>query len=293
MGELGDRLREAREYLGLTLDQVEEGTRIRRTFLQAIEDERFDQLPGNAYARGFVRNYAAYLGVDAEDAVRAYRAAVGISEKVVPDVLDEPLLPPSRANIWAAVFLTAMVLAVVGLGGWYGYNRLVLGQDPLAALRGPTPTRSMESGGTASVRTPTQPSALTERLTPTQPIAQATATRTLVQPTNTTAPSIEPTSPPTQVPEPSPTPEALRSVRVEAQVISPTYVAVDVDGLRVLEKILAPGEDQVWVGQQSVSMRIGNAAGILLEVNGVSVPPLGGQGEVLDIAYSIDSLPQG
>ena len=291
MGELGDRLREAREYLGLTLDQVEEGTRIRRVFLQALEDERFDQLPGNAYARGFVRNYASYLGLDAEDAVRAYRAATGTSAKVVPEVLDEPLLPPNRANMWAAVFLSAMVIAVVGLGVWYGYNRVILGQDPLAALRGPTLTHTVEPrpstlpSGTATLRASTSSQA-----TLTQPIALATATRTIVRPTHTPVPTIAPTSTPTLIPEPSPTPV---SIRVEAELVSATYVAVDVDGVRVLEKILAPDEDQVWIGQRSVSMRIGNAAGILLEVNGVSIPPLGGQGEVLDVTYTIDNLPQG
>ncbi len=61
---IGERLIEAREQRGLTLEDAERDTRISRRYLQALEDERFDIIPAPVYARGFLRSYSQYLGVE-------------------------------------------------------------------------------------------------------------------------------------------------------------------------------------------------------------------------------------
>src|SRR5438046_2740456 len=63
MFELGSSLREARVRRGVELAQVAAETRIRTRYLQALEDERFELLPGSVYGKGFVRAYADYLGL--------------------------------------------------------------------------------------------------------------------------------------------------------------------------------------------------------------------------------------
>ena len=60
---IGERLIEAREQRGLSLEDAERDTRISRRYLQALEDERFDIIPAPVYARGFLRSYSQYLGV--------------------------------------------------------------------------------------------------------------------------------------------------------------------------------------------------------------------------------------
>ncbi len=70
---IGERLQEARAARGLTLEDVSEETKIRVRFLQALEHERWEVLPGSAYARGFLRTYANLLGLDAEELVAEYR----------------------------------------------------------------------------------------------------------------------------------------------------------------------------------------------------------------------------
>src|SRR3954454_11665587 len=62
--EIGATLREARERQGLELTQIERALKIRARQLQALEYEHFDWLPGDAYARSFLRTYADYLGLD-------------------------------------------------------------------------------------------------------------------------------------------------------------------------------------------------------------------------------------
>lgn len=66
MFEIGSSLREVRERRGVGLDQVEQETAIRIRYIRALEDERFDILPGPTYTRGFLRAYADYLGLDGQ-----------------------------------------------------------------------------------------------------------------------------------------------------------------------------------------------------------------------------------
>ena len=61
---IGERLIQAREERGLNLEDAERDTRISRRYLQALEDERFDIIPAPVYARGFLRSYSQYLGLD-------------------------------------------------------------------------------------------------------------------------------------------------------------------------------------------------------------------------------------
>ncbi|MBX5436330.1 MAG: helix-turn-helix domain-containing protein [Alicyclobacillaceae bacterium] len=72
MRELGERLRQARERLGMDLDEVEQKTKIRKRYLIALEEGRWDVLPGIVYARGFVRSYAECVGLDGRRLLEEY-----------------------------------------------------------------------------------------------------------------------------------------------------------------------------------------------------------------------------
>ncbi|MFA7249800.1 MAG: helix-turn-helix domain-containing protein [Dehalococcoidia bacterium] len=67
----GDILRQSRTERGITLAEVEQDIRINRAYIEALENARFDLLPAPVYARGFMRSYARYLGLDPDEAVRA------------------------------------------------------------------------------------------------------------------------------------------------------------------------------------------------------------------------------
>jgi len=69
---IGEKLRNAREENGITLAEVENETKIRRKYIIALENEDFDVLPGKVYVKGFLRNYARFLGVDGDDLVNEY-----------------------------------------------------------------------------------------------------------------------------------------------------------------------------------------------------------------------------
>lgn len=74
----GEALREIRERLGLTLEDVSSCTKVTKGALRAIEDEDFDALPPWIYVKGFLRAYAKMLKVDAEEVVRAFEERYGV-----------------------------------------------------------------------------------------------------------------------------------------------------------------------------------------------------------------------
>lgn len=72
LGASGQMLREVREHLGHTLDDVSEKSRIAVRFLQAIEEEAFDRLPSATFVRGYVREFSAFLDLDEDEVVEGY-----------------------------------------------------------------------------------------------------------------------------------------------------------------------------------------------------------------------------
>lgn len=119
---VGATLRDARNRRKIDLSQVEAATKIRRRYLRAIENDEWDLLPGEAYARGFVRTYASYLGLDAERLAEQHRRGSGAARPAerLPRVDPTPVaaapgrrrvpLPPPRV---LAVLVSAVLVAVL------------------------------------------------------------------------------------------------------------------------------------------------------------------------------------
>ena len=111
MNELGERLREARESQGISLPQAAVETRILQRYLVALEDGDFHHLPGDVYARGFIRNYANYLSLPAEELIELYRRDRGMSEpiRVVP-ATSSPRIRGMAIPSFFGVFFVVLVL---------------------------------------------------------------------------------------------------------------------------------------------------------------------------------------
>jgi len=130
---VGAFLREVRETTGLSVADVAQILRIRRVYLQAIEDGRFDELPGAAYAAGFVRSYATYLRLDAPEVVARFKEeATGIQ---APQELDFPTPVPEGRFPGGLLVTACIVIAAAGAGGWCWWQ----GQKNLDIARVPPP----------------------------------------------------------------------------------------------------------------------------------------------------------
>jgi cytoskeleton protein RodZ len=117
---IGEELRAARVALGLSLADMAAQLRIRRPYLEALEEGRLSDLPGAAYAVGFVRTYAVALGLDADSATRRFRELVGPSAPKPKLVFPEPV--PER-GMPAATFVVVGVVAVIGAYvAWFNWS---------------------------------------------------------------------------------------------------------------------------------------------------------------------------
>ncbi|THF78439.1 helix-turn-helix domain-containing protein [Cohnella fermenti] len=97
MSDLGLLLRKAREQRGYTLDDIQEATKIRKRYLEAIENGEYKVLPGSFYVRAFVKTYAETVGLDAEEVLRLYHKELPkptTAETVAPEAM---LKPKSRS----------------------------------------------------------------------------------------------------------------------------------------------------------------------------------------------------
>lgn len=74
---IGERLKEARHKKGLTLKEIQAELRIRTTYLEAMENDRFEVIPGEAYRRAFLRTYATFLGLNADEIIKEYETVHG------------------------------------------------------------------------------------------------------------------------------------------------------------------------------------------------------------------------
>jgi cytoskeleton protein RodZ len=152
MFEIGSSLRAARMRQKLELSQAERDTRIRAKYLGALEDERFDVLPGAAYTKGFLRTYADYLGLDAQRFVDEYKTRFAAEE--------EPAAPPPvrirRRRFALALWLlvVAVLAASIAVLAW----RLSSNGNPATPAPRPAQTRpTTRAALPAAPRTATQP----------------------------------------------------------------------------------------------------------------------------------------
>jgi cytoskeleton protein RodZ len=145
----GAQLRIARERRNEDLRAIAGSLRIRREQLEALEESRYDDLPGRAYAIGFVRSYAEYLGLDSADIVARYKAELDGCEQTqdplaFPEVRDEARLP-------RGTFL--IIALIIGLGIYGGYlmtrsaDRMMAERVPAVPSQVETNARSAGSQG--------------------------------------------------------------------------------------------------------------------------------------------------
>ncbi|MBM3488065.1 MAG: helix-turn-helix domain-containing protein, partial [Alphaproteobacteria bacterium] len=128
--ELGAMLSEVRRAQARELRDVASELRIRPAYLQAIEEGRLKDLPGSAYALGFLRTYAESLGLNADEVINRYRLTDSSLNRqtalVMPAPTEEGRLPSG------SILLVAAILALGAYGGWYYLSSR--GQDPVEVV---------------------------------------------------------------------------------------------------------------------------------------------------------------
>ncbi|HEX9466292.1 MAG TPA: RodZ domain-containing protein, partial [Alphaproteobacteria bacterium] len=200
---VGATLREARERRGWNIPEIAQQLRIRPAVLEAMEAGRFEKLPNGAYALGFVRSYADFLGLDRDEIARRVKAEAAAlnarTELVFPTPLRESRMPSG------VVLLVSIGLAITGYGLWYynssGVRVAAPRVDAVPERLGGVPERAGKSprdAEAATVPAPATTEVVPERVEPRQPEIKpdTAAMPPPVQPPMSAAPAVPPVVPP-------------------------------------------------------------------------------------------------
>jgi cytoskeleton protein RodZ len=280
MGAFGDRLRREREMRGISLDEICESTKIARRHLDALERERFDQLPGGVFNKGFVRAYARFLGIDEDQAVADYSAATNEQpepeDKFPLEVHEEPDrdLNPRRSYLPLIFALAALAGVLVGYFFWL--KSRPAGGAPAAPTQQASPLPETTPKSSAPSVTPAE-AANAPAEAPAQPESRAASS---------SAPAAR-----KLVEKPAEKP-AEKTFAVLIRAKEDSWVSIIADGKSVMQKVLAADQRKLVKAGKQIVLRTGNAGGIDVTFNGRSMGALGNENEPRTLTFSATGLVQ-
>ena len=267
---IGDTLRAERERQKLTIKDIEKGTSIRALYIDAIEKGDFKTLPGNVYTKGFIRNYANFLKMDADAAVKQYNeenhpediAAKEAAARVEAEAKAEqdrayaakearetrrPAREERRPKISdfeervesshhrQTLLMGVLAVVVIAAGAWF-----LFGSDDDAAA-----TKQPQTKVTTQAKKPAEPA------------------------------------------QPAPAPKQEKTY-TDVEVSAKCWVSVKADGKTIFEGTIQKGESKQWKADKELKLTAGNAAAVDLTFNGETKGKLGDEGEVVEKTYALN-----
>lgn len=246
----GTWLRQQRELREISLREIADTSKISLRYLQALEDDRFDILPAPVFAKGFLRQYARYVGLDPEEAINFYMAANGLAQE--DDTVDQASQHTTTNTPWSyamfVIVIAAVLMAVIWTLSWF--NR--------RADTGPVPGKTGGSSATVDGETTTGPETTTGLETTTGP-----ETATFEPPSSTPRPlTAEPSTTDATLAAPSP------GFVVTLDFRGDCWVRATVDGETREDRVYTQGESLPLEALQVVDLELGNTFKVDVEVNG-------------------------
>ena len=279
-GKIGRVLERARQERGLSLDEAERATKIRKRYLVGLERDDYTVLPDAVYARGFLKTYANFLGLDGgslSEEVRSRRKPRrerGINHKPPGSDFDKPLLTPGgvsgaeKRKIPTSTIVTvalAVVILAALIGALYYVGRGVqaeAGDPPPEAREEQRPSREAPQGDDAGE--PEEQPAVEQDPAPAEDRGAGS----------------EPVS------DGAPLDALAVGVSVEG---AEAWILVEADSEVVSEEVAPPGFSQTFEADRRVRITTGNAGAVNVVVNGQDAGPLGADGEVLTRNFTLKS----
>ena len=270
MTNFGASFKKAREFRGITLDQIAKETRISTRFLAAIEDEEFHLLPGGVFNRGFIRSFAERVGLDPDQAIADYERLASVGEpNDIPSA--ENLAPSGRER---HLYPAAIAILAIAIGIFYFVTResrpVQIATQPPVSKPAP-PVQEPPPAAAAPAEPAPDPNAI--------PVADQTPARTAV-------------SAPTPAPVTAPPRAATQALTLDVEAHEQTWIKVTVDGnsANAGGEILEPGMTRKFTAANSIYISLGNAAGCALKINDKVMKPLGKSGQVKSVTITPATL---
>ncbi|MBL8209308.1 MAG: DUF4115 domain-containing protein [Bryobacterales bacterium] len=288
----------------MTLAQVADRTRIKQHYLQALEQDDFDRLPGRFFARSFTHQYANVLGVNTPELQARLQATVAPveifgsgSESNQSGWVEEqsfsvePLPNGSAASLNARKLTASVVMlvaAVVACGTVFWLWQSAQLQTSAANTNTPVPP---VAAPVAQVNPP-KPAAVPESVSP--PAAQPTNGDAKVDPAKSeSTPTVSPAVSESSAAPTTPPPAAAQvpgKLNLSVTAKEDVWLRIRVDGKVITERKLDPGETVTIAGDESASIFTGNAGGLAVRFNGSDIGIVGPRGQVRTVEFTRDAF---
>lgn len=268
---VGTLLREAREARGLSLDEAARVTRLGKNYLVALETDDFGKLPSLAYARGFIRAYAGFLGISADDLLSRYDAVDDDGGCCPPA---EEAMPATQGKVADAVLLrNRWSLPLVLL-------LLVIALALMLRLQDEEPGSPIGAGqSTASAPGAGHPAA-----TPSPQLQLSTARQPEVSSPVPVDDTVSEQQPAEGVAVSSP----ARGIILKLKINRDSWLNITIDESVSQQYDLKAGDLIEWKGERVFALDIGNAGGVEGEFNGKPLGVLGDEGRPTHLVLSVD-----
>jgi cytoskeleton protein RodZ len=246
----GEHLKREREMRGVSLEEISAATRISTRFLDAIEREQWDQLPGGVFNRGFIRSIARFLGLDEDSLVAEY--ALETRDAAPPRVASE-YSGDSSGRPWLAIAIFGVLVAALVAGSWFAIAHF--GPRIGAFLHG-------------------------------RHIASADATQKPVTSSDTVVArsSANPSAGPPASGDPAATAKSNATdvsgtLELKLEAGKSADVKIVADGRTVFDGHIQAGETKQLSARESFEISSSEASALFLELNGQTLPPIGTPGQ--------------
>jgi cytoskeleton protein RodZ len=268
---VGQFLRKEREKRNVSLDAVAKVTRITKENLEALEKDDFQVISAPVFVRGFLRNYATFLGLDPKEVVGRYDSQTDLVP--IPEEEEPPPPPPKEEK---PIFKTLLFLSILLVGVVFSFYYYKKSSGPTSP---PPPSAEVAPAPAPGI----QPSP--SKVTPTK---GKTSTRA-IQPEKGKKPPDKLQAATTSTPDIDQTKEKRNVLRAVA--LEKTWLRIIADDQQVSDVLLQPKETSTWTAHQKFDITIGNAGGVELFFNGTSQGRLGDSGAVLHLVLPKEMRP--
>lgn len=251
MGQIGEILKTAREKKGITISQAEEDTKIRAKYLIALENESFDEIPGRVYVKGFLSNYASYLGLDSMEMVQVLREMLPVGETKEDNTLIKEKKVKRKYKFRPKFFHYAIgilaIITLIGLNYLWQHNKNDTAKPNKSTVASAEKTESNNSKANKVDQQIQQDNVKqAEQQKPAEQKNQAGVHLVL---------------------------NADKGV---------SWISVNVDGKVAFEGNINQGETKSFDGNSKVVIRFGSAGAVNITANGNNVGYVGSIGQVVD-----------
>jgi cytoskeleton protein RodZ len=243
----GEHLRREREMRGVSLEEIAGATRISKRFLEALETETWDRLPGGVFNRGFVRTVARFLGLEEESLLAEYSLAKGEPSAHAP----LPSQPPAQSSSqkhhvpWLALAAVPVLLALAA-GGWWAWQWIAARQAELNAVAHSQPAA------------PVPPSAPSNMwAVPEDKVPSTENPQTPASPWSASAPDLH----------------------LQVDATRDTALTITSDDQPVFVGTISAGQSLSFSADTALTVKAQDAGAIHLELNGQDLAPIGPSGQ--------------